>query len=203
MLFRRFESWGLLERSIVVIVGDHGESFGEHYNLGHGNGAYEPENRIPLIIRLPGQNKGQRISQTVHLVDVMPTILKEMKLVQPVGLEGNSLWNLPHVHTPITYTGRFPDLAEKYPQFYDRTHYAVYNDPWKLILRSDGDAELYDIYADPDELYDQASKRPDLVGELTHKLLLFKENIKPRFSKKKSNPDPDLLERLRVLGYIQ
>lgn len=202
-LFSQLESWNLLENTMVVVVGDHGESFGEHNEIGHGNGVYETEVRIPLIVRRPGQKEGQRIEHTVHLVDLMLTLLEQMALPQPAGLQGDSLWSAERTYPAVAYTGVFPHLARLYPRYFDRSHAAIYRAPWKLIVRSDDQMELYDLQRDPDELRDLAPQRSDVVAELGSMLDRFEDSVEPRFDVGTEERDPELLERLRALGYIE
>src|SRR5262249_10524378 len=52
---------GLLEKTVVVVTADHGESLGEHrYWFEHGRDAYETTCRVPLIVRLPARAPGRR-----------------------------------------------------------------------------------------------------------------------------------------------
>jgi arylsulfatase A-like enzyme len=92
----------------------------------------------------------------VHLTDVMPMILDEIALPHPPKIQGTSFRRSDRRYPIVTYTGRLPSLAQSYPRFYDRTHYAVYRDSWKLIQRSDGEVELYNLGTDPGELTDRA-----------------------------------------------
>ncbi len=52
-IVRQLESRGLLERTIIVIAGDHGEAFGEHQEFGHGVFCYEESLKVPLILYNP------------------------------------------------------------------------------------------------------------------------------------------------------
>ncbi len=49
----------LWDKTIIVVVGDHGESFGEHREQGHGFFIYDSTVRVPLIIRVPRPLPGQ------------------------------------------------------------------------------------------------------------------------------------------------
>ena len=69
---------GRFENALIVLVADHGESFGEHDTLQHGNHLNQEELHVPLIVRFPqGQFAGVRVSQPVGLIDVFPTILRQ------------------------------------------------------------------------------------------------------------------------------
>src|SRR4029077_14251377 len=75
------KSRGLDERTVVVIVGDHGEGFGEHEEREHGFTVYNLTIRVPLIIACPPLCRaGHRVSTPVSLVDVFPTVLDCMQV---------------------------------------------------------------------------------------------------------------------------
>jgi len=73
--FTQAEARGLLENTIVVLLSDHGEEFGEHGAFGHGPGVHDEVLRVPLIVRGPGIAAGRRIGKPVSLVDLMATVL--------------------------------------------------------------------------------------------------------------------------------
>jgi arylsulfatase A-like enzyme len=200
-LFARLEAWGLLDKTVVAILGDHGESFGEHHEIGHCNNVYQPEIRVPLLVREPGQTEARRVARFVHLVDVMPTLLDLARLPRPDGLQGASLFESARPLPPVAFMGRYADLVRASPRFYDRTHHAVYRDPWKLVAHSDGGRELYDVRADPTEQSDVAALHPEVVAELEAELARFAALAVPRFEHDAASPSGEALERLRQLGY--
>ncbi|TME70351.1 MAG: DUF229 domain-containing protein [Chloroflexi bacterium] len=203
-LFDRLAAWDLLDRTVVLIVGDHGESLGEHNELGHANGVYSSEVRVPLLLRLPGQRDGKRVSRLVHMVDVFPTLVDLLGLENPGGLQGATLFGDGRPYPLVVYTGRYRYLAEHYPRYYDRTHYALYKDPWTLIRHSDGDVELYDIRADPAEERNVAGEHVREVTELTQELEGFEETVKPEFATPvTAAANEEAQRRLRALGYLQ
>ncbi len=85
--------YGLLEKTLVVITGDHGEEFMEHGSLeGHAWTMYEEVIRVPLIMRFPGElGRGRVVGQQVRNIDIMPTILDWLQLNGPSRMEGRSL----------------------------------------------------------------------------------------------------------------
>ncbi len=83
----------LWKNTIVIIVGDHGEEFGEHGRKHHGHSCHQESVHVPLLVRVPGQ-KPARIVTRVALIDILPTLIELIGL--PVGdgeLEGQSLLN--------------------------------------------------------------------------------------------------------------
>ena len=79
----------LLDRTIVVVAGDHGESLGDHGERDHGIFVYESTLQVPLIVRAPHVSS-RRIADVVRLVDVMPTVL-DLLQVHSGPVDGVSL----------------------------------------------------------------------------------------------------------------
>jgi arylsulfatase A-like enzyme len=74
-VLERLDELGLAERTLVVVVADHGDEFFEHGGLGHRRTLHEEVVRVPLIVRWPGHvPAGARIAGAVELADVAPTI---------------------------------------------------------------------------------------------------------------------------------
>jgi arylsulfatase A-like enzyme/Tfp pilus assembly protein PilF len=64
----------LLQRTIVVVVGDHGEALGEHGEETHGLLLYEPTLRVPFILSAAGALPSRVVQTPVSLVDLAPTL---------------------------------------------------------------------------------------------------------------------------------
>src|SRR4029079_7573079 len=91
-LFRRLRKDGLLDRSILVVVGDHGESLGEHREISHGVFLYEGAVHVPLLIRSPGHvREGGVVKGPVELIDITPTVLDLPGLPALATAQGVSL----------------------------------------------------------------------------------------------------------------
>ena len=88
-LLQALEQRHLLDRTVVVVVGDHGESLGGHGERDHGVFIYEEVIRVPLIVRAPAL-RPTRIGEIVRLTDVMPTVLDLLDVPSPPG-DGVSL----------------------------------------------------------------------------------------------------------------
>jgi len=71
---------GTLERTIIVLVSDHGEEFLEHGFADHAWNLHEETLRIPMIIWAPGLFSPSRVSENVSIVDVMPTLLRCLQM---------------------------------------------------------------------------------------------------------------------------
>lgn len=75
-LLRTLDARGVLHNTMVIVTSDHGELFGEHGLVGHGNGLFLDQLHVPLVIlNAPGVKEGQRISGLVSLRDLAATIV--------------------------------------------------------------------------------------------------------------------------------
>jgi len=163
-LVSELERRGLLENTIVIVVGDHGEEFGEHGRLGHGANLYLPTLWVPLLIRFPsGAPRGLRVAAPVSPRDIPATVLELATGGRAPG------------RFPGTSLSRFwregaeppaPDtiLAEL------EADQALVIDRYHFIRRANGKVELYDHRADPRESVDLAGQATTLVDKLNAKL---------------------------------
>ncbi len=72
---RTLRDAGRFENALIILVSDHGEGFADHDTLFHGSNLNREEMRVPLVVRYPqGEWAGQRVSQRVSLLDVLPTV---------------------------------------------------------------------------------------------------------------------------------
>ena len=91
---------GVLDRSVILVAGDHGESLGDLGERDHGIFIYESVLRVPLIVRAP-RMAPSRVGEVVRLTDVMPTVLQLLGVPSP-STDGVSVVDL--------MTGRRRDL---------------------------------------------------------------------------------------------
>ena len=81
----RLRAAGALDRTLVVIASDHGESLGEHGERTHGLFAYDATLRVPLIVWAPPALRADVVAEPARLVDVMPTVLDLVGVAAPAG----------------------------------------------------------------------------------------------------------------------
>ena len=83
---------GLADRTLVAVVGDHGESLGEHGEDTHGMFVYEAAIRVPLVLWGPGVvGPGRVVPTPVRTIDLAPTLLALLGAPPLPKAEGQSL----------------------------------------------------------------------------------------------------------------
>jgi arylsulfatase A-like enzyme len=74
-LFDALRKADLYDRALIVVVADHGELLGEHGFFMHGSRLDDELVAVPLMIKWPHQQGGNRERELVSIVDLFPTIL--------------------------------------------------------------------------------------------------------------------------------
>jgi arylsulfatase A-like enzyme/Tfp pilus assembly protein PilF len=83
---------GRLDRTLIMVAADHGESLGEHGERTHGVFVYEPTMRVPFIISGSGLGvQGSASDALVRLIDLAPTALDLVGIAPPASFEGRSI----------------------------------------------------------------------------------------------------------------
>jgi arylsulfatase A-like enzyme len=231
--FTRMKAQGLFEDTAFFLVADHGEHFGEHGVWEHGPPGTKQVTGVPLMIvypqRFPG---GQQFRETVQLMDVMPTVL-ELASVETSGLamQGDSLVGLVDGRDPEHWRDRVVVSEEVYTRdkvdtsrnrglrvygslFYRNWHFIASRSFWpqrgyvpeSLRLRT------YGLHEDPEELRPLRRFVPDLYiryryTSFLNELQSTDEDAWQRWTNNGQGQtyqfDPDVLEQLKGLGYVQ
>lgn len=198
----RLTSWlkqaGVWDRTVVVLLSDHGESLGEHGENAHTFFVYDATQAVPLVVRTPWGDRGRSRAQ-VSTVDVMPTVLDLVGLSPQPGLDGRSLARLvlhPAAESPgVAYSETY------FPRFhYGWQHLRAMRDgKWKYIEAPT--PELYDVQQDPGEtknVYKAYSRRAEDLRLLLEKMAGSGVQAAPD----ETTLDPETLQRLAALGYV-
>ncbi len=176
------------EPVLFVVVGDHGESLGEHHERAHGNFTYASSQHVPYIVHGPGIEP-ERVSTPVSLVDVAPTLLDHLGLPPLDGVHGAAVPGEPR-----------PVYAESWQlsmRFGLAPHLSVVDGSLQLI--DTPVPELYDVVADPGQARNLAADRPADVQRLRTQLAAF--GFDPP-SDEAPALDPDEAAQLAALGYV-
>ncbi|MGD0697939.1 MAG: sulfatase-like hydrolase/transferase [Terriglobia bacterium] len=191
---------GLSSRTLVVAIGDHGESLGEHGEMTHGIFLYDATTHVPLIIAGPDVPAGKVIGDQVRSIDVMPTVMDFLNLPPGDELQGVSLW-------PLMREGRrvrsnYAYLETLYPRTYMGWSElrAMRTDEWKLIVAPH--PELYNLERDPGESENLISRFPADADTLQKRIWEIAGNGARQERVSTSPMDAETRQELESLGYV-
>jgi arylsulfatase A-like enzyme len=197
-LLQALDERQLLNRTVVVVAGDHGESLGGHGERDHGIFVYEDVIRVPLIMRAPSLQPAT-VDEIVRLTDVMPTVLDLLDLPTPSETDGVSLVDV--------MNGRARDLnLEAYAESFYPARFgwsplrSLREGRFKLI-----DAprpELYDLYDDPVEEKNLYDDRRALAEQLTARLAVAARGRGSISAQPETGVSPERQAQLASLGYL-
>ena len=195
---------GLWDDTYVLITADHGEAFGEHGFWEHGFSTHHTDLHVPLIMRWPGVlPAGKRVRQTVRLIDVQPTLLDQLSLPKPPGMQGASLSPYIAGRPPSTPLVAFAEGVKRRGM----EQQAVYVGDWKLIktLRTNA-LQLYNIAADPLEQNNLVRERPQQARVLVSVLeeqARSNTRLAKDFDAEQVPMSAEMRARLAALGYVE
>ncbi|MFQ5739696.1 MAG: sulfatase-like hydrolase/transferase [Acidobacteriota bacterium] len=196
---------GLDQKTLVAVVGDHGESLGQHGEEKHGFFAYNATLRVPMILRLPGGSQAGRVVRVpVGTLDLFPTLLQVLRVDRTSSpeVQGKGLLSLLMGKNPPRTAGLYAECFYPNRQFGWSPLRALIRGSFKYILAPT--PELYDLDSDFDERHNLASSKRVLANRLRQNL----EELTARFSRvetaaqAESGIDAETAARLRSLGYI-
>lgn len=194
----------LLDRTLVVVAGDHGESLGSHGEKTHGLFLYEPSLHVPLFVRAPGVvPAGKTFGSPVSLVDVVPSVLRLLGLQPLEGGDGRSLFQGPgHLAA-----------EDRLRLVYAETWMPRVELGWSDLSMLRGDrfkfiraprAELYDLASDPSEtknlVENDRGVAEDMRGSLETMLAANPVTTTPNSG---NTLTAEELSKLQSLGYLR
>jgi arylsulfatase A-like enzyme/Tfp pilus assembly protein PilF len=194
----------LFDRTVIVVIGDHGESLNDHGEQGHGFFIYESVVHVPMIVRAPFSGmQHRRVTESVRSIDVMPTALDLLGIPKPAGatIEGQSLASV--------MTGARADMGlEAYAEAVYPLHHFGWSDlralrqgRYKVIAAPR--PELYDLQDDPAEQKNVFTDRRALGDRMLGRLAELEAHFESSGQKGEAvEIDPDAKARLAALGYV-
>jgi arylsulfatase A-like enzyme len=203
-LQRALEEAGVWDETVFILAADHGEGLWEHGWIGHNVQVYEPSAHIPLIVRLPAGAgpRGERVETLVDLVDVAPTVADVFGVRGEGGsdreFQGRSL--LPVI---AGAPGR-PLVVSR--TVWEHPRYALRDGRWTFVYdTANGNEELFDTAADPDEMRNVAGQHPLRAAYLRETLLQWVGSVFRPGADATAGPESmsrDECEALKALGYL-
>ena len=194
------EQQGLGSRTLVVVIGDHGESLGEHGEMTHGIFLYDSTTHVPFIMAGPDVAAGKVITEQVRSIDVMPTVMEFLNLAPGVEAQGVSLW-------PLIREGRRVGSNYAYLEtLYPRTYMGwselrgMRTDAWKLIVAPR--PELYNLQQDPQETNNVIARYSDDARLLQKKVWEIAGQQNRQEKLVSGSVDAQTRRELESLGYV-
>ncbi|MFP6664998.1 MAG: sulfatase [Deltaproteobacteria bacterium] len=199
-LLDTLDELGLSSDTLLVVLSDHGESFGEHGIPGHGFAAHEEQLRVPLILRGPGIPVGRRVAGPASLTDVAPTLLELLGLAPLAQGQGQSL-------VPWLHEGSIDPERIVYFSWIGPEARGARAAGWKA-LQTSRETRNYDLESDPFEWHTR--RKPSLPAARQATLDAHSEEsraLRERLEGNASAHAADVISErtensLRALGYI-
>ena len=199
-LLAGLDQLGITSRTLVIAMGDHGESLGEHGEATHGIFLYDATLHVPLLVAGPDVPRGKVIDDQVRSIDVHPTVMEFLNLQPSSEAQGVSLWPLLRQGTHVRSNYSYGETL--YPRTYMGWSElrAMRTDNWKFILASH--PELYNLEHDPGETQNLIPNHPAEADQLQKKIWEI-AGTQARTEKVTTVPvDEQTRQELESLGYI-
>jgi len=193
---------GIYDKTIIVIIADHGEEFSEHGATDHGHTQYDELIHVPMFMHIPSIKKSTRIKYQVRSIDILPTILDILDIP---GYTASGASLIPMLfgrenQDRIVYSEAIhPQYGPELKAVRFKGHKLIYRPKTKKF---DENYELYDIINDVNETspldLDNAIR-----GELELILDDFLTGNIAKYKSKEVEYDEETLKRLREIGYLE
>ncbi len=211
------EEAGLDDRTVVALTSSNGEGFRPDLNrVHHGGRLHHDVLHVPLVVRWPGHLEPSVEPSVVTTLDLGPTLLALAGLPEEALFAGRSLvapdtgllsgLGGPRFHVPslqkkqvVAQEAAFRILpsGERAPA--TSAQLALYYSDWVTFIDTGDGTELYDLKDDPEQERDLSAEHPDGVARLREKV----RGLAEQGAESGAGPDPEQLEQLRSLGYVQ
>jgi arylsulfatase A-like enzyme len=197
---------GQLEKTLLVVVADHGESFRAGTVAQHSLSTREQTMRVPLIVAGPGVPAGGVVERWVMMTDLFATLLKPFAVAPPEGSESRDLGPLlrgEEVEWDDVAFGSLPVPIEKHQAGKLPDVFVAWSGRWKLLVvdvNGKPRGVLRDLETDPDEAKDCSKEHLDVVAGLEKRVRAWVDR------QRKSRLEPGAVDeavraQLDKLGY--
>ncbi len=172
-LIEQYRELGLYEETLVVLVADHGEAFGEHGRWVHDNVPYDEVMHVTWLMHRGDRQTSRRIDVPVSHQDLVPTIADQLGY----NLEGDELPG----------TAAFEASSDRILPFrcwYVQSCLAAVQGHWKYIYHYDNQpAELFDLAEDPGERHNVAAEHPERVERLREFTFRWHQRVREMYGR--------------------
>lgn len=224
-LFDFLRSEGILDETLVFVVGDHGENIGDHGLMDHQYCLNDTLLRVPLIVRHPELiPSGWKTNALIELRDLYPTILDlcDINVSLDESVSSFSLSEDGYIDEMTVRDRKFvfaeytipqPDLDElrsrtddedilRFLDSLDKSLRCVRTRKWKFIRGTNGSHQLFDRESDPNETMNIAKDHQEVVADLKDRLESCFDPLDEISKSSFEEIKPGTQKRLSDLGYI-
>jgi hypothetical protein len=205
-LLASLEERGLLANTLIAVVSDHGESFGDHGVKNHGTSLYQSQIHVPLILWAGSALPSVAVADVVGLADVAPTLLDLFDLPPLPEADGVSLVryldgpaqpvheSVPSARVRFVWKPRDPGI------------YAMVGQDRHKLIRQAGAEQAFDLGADACEGHSDGRMPASLRAQLDA-WIAAQAGAAARFAERHGGGDAAVdardVEMLRALGYVE
>jgi arylsulfatase A-like enzyme/cytochrome c-type biogenesis protein CcmH/NrfG len=201
-LLAELKSLGAYDRSLIVLLSDHGEGLGDHGEEEHGVLLYREAIHVPLLLKLPkAQRGGATAAAPVGLVDIVPSVLELLGLPRPKPLGGAALAAALGTATAPSSTSSGEARRIYSETFYPRLHFgwsdlaSLADARWHYI--EGPSPELYDMTRDPAETQNLLTSERRVYAGLRKELQGYDRNLAAPVA-----VDEETRKAMMSLGYV-
>lgn len=196
------EEQNLDQKTILALMGDHGEGLGDHGELSHGYFIYDYAVHVPFLMITPFKElQGIRVRSQVRSIDLYPTLLEMTGAPIPKENQGESLLPLLFNTGAVAHRLAYSESMTPAIQYGWGALHSLRTGKYKYIEAPH--PELYDLTSD-------ALEKNNLIRRLTKLSERFKTDLKQIMeisstgapAPESANLDGETLQRLATLGYI-
>lgn len=158
-IIKGLKSRKLLEKTLIVILGDHGEAFGRHEQYSHASNIYEENIHIPLIFYNEKLFKGEKHEKLATISDIAPTVCSLFGKPVPKQWQGD-----------ILFSGKTNRSTYFFAPWADNW-FGIREGKYKLLYNATlNEYELYDLENDPFEEKNIENEQAEISFRLKKKL---------------------------------
>ncbi|NNE08372.1 MAG: sulfatase-like hydrolase/transferase [Gemmatimonadetes bacterium] len=195
---------GIDRRALIVLTGDHGESFGDHGEMSHAIFVYDATIRVPLVMVWPDRassaipwSRGSVVDDLVRTIDIAPTALALVEAPPMTGAQG----------VDLSRAGAIESIENSYAEsFASKEDYgwsplrSIRTPEWKYIMAPR--PELYDLTEDPGETRNVIEENEAVAQRMASELQAWVTEDKSRGTDEAKPLDDETRARLEALGYV-
>jgi arylsulfatase A-like enzyme len=193
----QLKAYGLYDNTMIVVVSDHGEMFGKHGKVGHGDYLYQELIHVPLFVKYPfSEVSPKQTNVPIQINDIFAVILNRLGIEIPQDTQASMPPQIEH-----------PVLAEVFPLeplSKDGHWRAIFDEDYKFIWNSKKNHQLFNLKNDPHENDNLVSLKPNRVKKMLTELNKYLGRLpKPGPPDNVERLDEQTKEALKSLGYVK